>query len=106
MDKIAWTTVIALIVFVAMAVFFVVVTRRKGGKQNTKINIKVPGMSLDASTSSSADAGVVVEDARSSAGGLNAEDQSGRGVRATRIETQNDILLVNSVRPENESPKS
>jgi hypothetical protein len=62
-------------------------------------------VSLNASSSAGPDAGVVVEDAKSDSGGLTAKDETGRGVRATRIETQSDIVLVNSVPPDNIAPK-
>ena len=102
MDKLAWTVV----GFIIVAVAFLLITRRRGGKQKTNIKLKAPGVSLDASTEASPDAGVVVEDATSKTGGLTAEDKSGRGIRATRIETQQDIVLVNSAPPVAEAPKS
>jgi hypothetical protein len=105
MDKVEWT-VCAFVVLGIVAVVFLVVTRRKGGKQNTKIKIKGLGLSLDASSTNEVDAGMIVEDANSKTGRLVAEDQSGRGVRAKRIAAQNDIVLVNSAPPEEKAPKS
>ena len=104
MDKETWAAV-GVLSFAGVAVVFLLALRRNGGKQDMRIGLKAPGVSLDASSSSSADAGVVVEDAKSNVGGLIARDESGRGIRAARIEVQKDILLTNSAPPADEPPK-
>lgn len=88
MDSEAVLLVIGL--FVVLGLAFLLRYRRKG-----KIGIKGPwGTSFDAEGSNEApsrEPAVVVEDAKSRAGGLKATDHTGRGAAVRRVEVERDL---------------
>jgi hypothetical protein len=93
--------IVALFAVIAIAAF--AVFRRRG-----KVSIKAPfgtGLELEASNEPTpSPPGVRVKDAKSRAGGLVAEDSTGRGAEVEGVEVQDDIL-VSSSPPQTSDPK-
>jgi hypothetical protein len=90
----AWiASCLALLVLVVGLVIF---SKRRGGSKKSKAQVKGPfGMSVRAESSSEVTPGIKIDGAISEAGGLTAEDQTGRGVDARKIQTKTDISLTN-----------
>jgi hypothetical protein len=92
--------VIALFALIVVAAFLVF-------RQRSKVGIKGPlgtGLELDASNQPAP--GVEVEDAKSRAGGLVADDQTGRGAKVKGVEVQDDILVSSTPPHEQAGPKA
>lgn len=91
--------IVAILALIAVAGFLVY--RRRG-----KVEINGPlgiGLKLDASNEQSAPSPAVkVDGVKSKAGGLVAEDNTGRGVDVKNVEVKDDIL-VSSTPPKNET---
>jgi hypothetical protein len=89
-------TVVAAVVIALFAI--IVVATYLVFRQRAKVNIKGPmgtELSVDASNEPTPQPpGIDVEDATARQGGLMAEDETGRGVRARRVDTQDDIILA------------
>ncbi|MEW5989588.1 MAG: hypothetical protein AB1791_23410 [Chloroflexota bacterium] len=98
------TAVIIVVIFAVIVVAAFAVYRRR-----SEVKIRGPlgtGLELKASNKGKeSQPGVKVEDATSRRGGLLAEDKTGRGVDAKRIDTADDILLSSSP-PSADDPKA
>ena len=99
------TTLAVVIVIVLFAL--IVVAAFLVFRQKAKVEIKGPrdtGLKLDASNQPAP--AVDIEDAKSRAGGLVADDQTGRGARVKGVEVQDDILVSSTRPPEQPGPKA
>ena len=94
---------LAVAVVALLLVLAVVVTFFRGGGAGTrrsKVTINAPfGIRGAAEASDEVPAGVRIHDARSEAGGLTAEDRTGRGVDVSKIVTRDDITVSNTPPP-------
>lgn len=99
----AW---IGLAVLALVVIGLVVLVGRKAmgsaGTHRSKASVKGLGVSVQAESSSDVAPGVRVHEATSREGGLNAEDQSGRGVDLSKIDTRTDINVTNIPPPQPE----
>jgi hypothetical protein len=95
--------IVAIFAVIVLAVLIVFRSR-------SKINIKGPlqtGLEIDASNEPPKQApGVLVEDAKSSEGGLLAEDHTGRGAEIRKLEVKDDILISSKTPKDNSDPKA
>ena len=95
------TSVIIIAIFALIAVAGFLVFRKRG-----KVEVKGPlgiELKLDASNEQSAPSPAVkIDGAKSKAGGLAAEDNTGRGVDVKNIEVKDDIF-VSSTPPKNDT---
>ncbi len=92
-------TAILAVVLLALLVFF---------RRRVKFKVQIPGgTSLEAEGSNEQPASppaVLVENARSHAGGLKAEDLTGRGATVRGIEVERDINVTSGSRPKADPP--
>lgn len=103
MDKNTAIVVVMGILALVVVAFFAVF-RNKG-----KAKIKGPwgmGINVEGSNEPSNVPGVKIEDAKSSAGSLIAEDNTGRGAEAKRIEAHGDIRVTSTPTSEGTGPKA
>ena len=98
------TIVIIIALFAVISIAAFAIFRRR-----TRLSIKAPlgiGLELEASNEPTPPApGVIVRDATSREGGLVAEDSTGRGALAERVETKDDILVSSGPPPGESDPK-
>ena len=94
--------IIAIFALVIVAAFIVF-------RQRAKVKIKGPlgtGLDLDASNQPEPPTPAVrVKDAKSEAGGLLADDQTGRGADVESVEVHDDILVSSTPPQEDPDPK-
>ena len=94
--------VIAILALIVIAAFLVF-------RQRARVEIKGPlgtGLKLDASNDlPPLTPGVKVEAAKSRAGGLLAEDNTGRGADVKQVEVQDDILVSSTPPKKDPDPK-
>lgn len=101
MDK---NTLIVIGIFAAVVIAAILIFRRGGVK--TKVSGPLgTGLELDASNPRPTP-GVSVEDAKSRAGGLRAEDLTGRGAAVKGIDVEQDIIATSRGPGENSDPKA
>jgi hypothetical protein len=74
------------------------------GKHRSKSSFKGYGVATTDESSNHVAPGVRVREATSREGGLNAEDQSGRGVDLRKIDTRTDINVTNAPPPPQGEP--
>jgi len=97
------TTMVVIVALFAVVVIGAFVVFRNKAKVN--ISTPVGNVKIDASNEPSPPTpAVVVKDARSSAGGLVAEDNTGRGANVEKIEVKDDILVSST--PPKQDPKA
>ena len=105
MNLAGWV-IVSVVVLIILVIPFVLLPRAFAGQRKGKAKFKGFGMSVDAEASNDIPAGIQVEDASSTAGGLQAKDTTGRGIRASRVHTKDDISLTTAPPPtENAPPK-
>ena len=94
--------IIAIFALVVVGAFFVY-------RQRAKVKIKGPaglGVEIDASNQPEPPTPAVrVKDAKSEAGGLLADDQTGRGADVESVEVHDDILVSSTPPQEDPDPK-
>jgi hypothetical protein len=94
--------IVAIFAIIVIAVLLVFQSR-------SKINLKGPfqtGLEIDASNEPPKQTpGVLVEDAKSSEGGLLAEDFTGRGAEIRKLEVKDDIIVSSNHPKDGSAPK-
>lgn len=96
-----------LVVVIALFALVIVVALLKFGKRVSG-SIEGPAktkLSIDASNPDTQQ-GATIEDARSHAGGILAEDQTGRGATVRRVEAQHDIKATSRGQESGHDPKA
>jgi hypothetical protein len=102
MSKDAWIIIglVVLGIIVLGAVWVTLRGKNGAGIKRSKVKVNGPfGMGAQAESSNDVTPGVRIHDAQSQAGGLSAEDKTGRGVNLSKIVTKNDITVSNTPPP-------
>jgi hypothetical protein len=101
MNKEAWIMIglIILGVIVIGALWITLRGKNGAGAKRSKVRLNAFGMGAQAESSNDVAPGVRIHDAQSQAGGLSAEDKTGRGVDVSKILTKKDITVSNTPPP-------